>query len=103
LLDLAFIVTHCFIRIIVVDRGLDMWFLVMGLLFIALKVQAVSLVADWPWWGVLSPFGMAVLWWYWADHSGYTKRKVVEKENRRKAARIERQREDLGISRRGRK
>ncbi len=74
-----------------------MWFLGLGLLFILLKVQEMGPVADWPWWGVLAPLGLAVAWWAWADQSGYTKRKVIEKENARKQARIDRQREAMGL------
>ncbi len=74
-----------------------MWFLGLGLLFILFKVQEMGPVAAWPWWAVLSPLGLAVAWWAWADQSGYTKRKVVEKENARKQARIDRQREAMGV------
>ena len=74
-----------------------MWFLGLGLLFIFLKLQELTLVATWPWWAVLSPLGMAVAWWAWADNTGYTKRKAVERENKRKEARIERQREAMGM------
>ena len=44
-----------------------------------------------------SPFAAAVVWWTWADWSGYTKRKAVERENARKQARIDKQREQLGL------
>ena len=40
---------------------------------------------------------LAVAWWAWADASGYTKRKVIEKENARKQERIDRQRSNLGL------
>ena len=46
---------------------------------------------------VLSPFALAVAWWAWADASGYTKRKVVERENARRQARIDRQRSQMGL------
>jgi small Trp-rich protein len=38
-----------------------------------------------------------VVWWTWADWSGYTKRKAVEKENARKQARIDKSKEAIGI------
>lgn len=60
-------------------------------------------MAAWPWWGVLAPFGLAVLWWAWADSSGYTKQRAIDKENKRKAARIERQRESIGMPSRRKK
>jgi small Trp-rich protein len=74
-----------------------MWFLVLGLVLLVMKWQEMGPVAAWDWWWVLSPFALAVAWWAWADSTGYTKRKVVERENQRKAARIERQREKLGM------
>lgn len=77
-----------------------MWFLGLGLLGVALKVLEVGVVANWSWWVVLSPFALAVVWWAWADASGYTKRKVVEKENARRQERIDRQRSRLGTLRR---
>ena len=55
-------------------------------------------MAAFPWWVVLSPFAMAVAWWSWADSSGYTKKKAVERENAKKQARIDKNRENLGIA-----
>ena len=77
-----------------------MWFLGLGLLGIALKLLEVGVVATWSWWVVLSPFALAVAWWAWADASGYTKRRVIEKENARRQERIDRQRSRLGTLRR---
>ena len=74
-----------------------MWFLMLGLLGVALKFFEIGFVATWSWWVVLSPFALAVAWWAWADASGYTKRKVVEKENQRRQDRIDRQRSNLGM------
>jgi small Trp-rich protein len=78
-------------------EGFAMWFLGLGLLALALKYFEVGMVASWSWWIVLSPFAMAVAWWAWADSSGYTKRKVVEREDRRKQARIDRQKTNMGM------
>ena len=66
----------------------------------ALKYFEVGFVAQWSWWVVLIPFGLAAAWWAWADASGYTKRKVVERENARRQERIDRQRSKLGTLRR---
>jgi len=74
-----------------------MLFLLLGLLGLALKYFEVGMVAGWSWWVVLSPFALAVAWWAWADSSGYTKRKVVEREDRRKQARIDRQKANMGL------
>jgi small Trp-rich protein len=74
-----------------------MLFLGLGLILLALKYLAIGPVAEWPWWGVLAPFGLAAAWWTWADWSGYTKRRAVERENARKKARIDKQRDQLGL------
>ncbi|MBJ2158128.1 TIGR04438 family Trp-rich protein [Variovorax sp. IB41] len=74
-----------------------MLFLLLGLLGLGLKYFEVGVVAGWSWWIVLSPFALAVAWWAWADSSGYTKRKVIERENRRKQARIDRQKANMGL------
>jgi len=74
-----------------------MWFLGLGLLGVGLKYFEIGYVATLSWWIVLIPFALAMAWWAWADSSGYTKRKVVERENERKQARIDRQRSNLGL------
>ena len=74
-----------------------MWFLMLGLLGVALKYFEIGFVATLSWWMVLIPFALAIAWWAWADASGYTKRKVVEKENQRRQDRIDRQRSNLGM------
>ena len=73
-----------------------MYFLGIGLVLLALKYLEIGPVALWDWWLVLSPFGLAVLWWAWADGSGYTKRKAMERENARQQARRDRTSEALG-------
>jgi small Trp-rich protein len=74
-----------------------MLFLGLGLILMALKYLEIGPVAAWDWWVVLSPFALAVAWWSWADYTGYTKKKAVEKENKRKQARIDKSREQLGL------
>ncbi|KLN53081.1 TIGR04438 family Trp-rich protein [Variovorax paradoxus] len=74
-----------------------MLLLLLGLLGVGLKYLEVGMVAGWSWWIVLSPFAMAMAWWAWADWSGYTKRKVIEREEARKQARIDRQRSNMGL------
>lgn len=84
-----------------------MWFLMLGVLGVALKYLEIGPIATLSWWIVLIPFPLAMAWWAWADASGYTKRKVIERENIRKEERIDRQRSQLGMltsrSRRNRK
>lgn len=77
-----------------------MYFLSAGVVLLLLKYLEVAPVAGWSWWIVLAPFGLAMLWWAWADTSGYTRRKQMEKMDQRKADRIEKQRKALGLDRR---
>ena len=73
-----------------------MYFLGLGLILLAMKYLEMGPVATWSWLVVLAPFGLAVLWWAWADASGYTKRKAMEREDARRKDRIERNREAMG-------
>ena len=74
-----------------------MYLLGLGLVLLAMKYFEIGFVAAWAWWLVLTPFGLVVLWWYWADSSGYTKRRTMDRENARRNARIDRNREAMGI------
>ena len=53
-----------------------------------------------PWWGVSLPFVIAVLWWQFADSTGWTQRRAMDKMERRKAERRERQMVSLGLNHR---
>jgi small Trp-rich protein len=74
-----------------------MYLLGLGIILLAMKYLAIGPVAAWDWWVVLSPFALAVVWWTWADWSGYTKRKAIEAENEKKQARIDKSKQALGI------
>ena len=74
-----------------------MYFLLIGIVAGVLKYLEMGPFAALPWWMVLSPFGMAVLWWWYADSSGYTKRKEIEKMDKRREDRIEKSREAMGM------
>ena len=73
-----------------------MWFLALGLVGMVLKYLDIGPVGQLAWWMVLIPFALAALWWAYADWSGYTKRRVIERENKRKQARIDRNQSRLG-------
>jgi small Trp-rich protein len=74
-----------------------MYFLGLGVFLLLFKYFEIGPMANWSWWIILAPFGLAVLWWAWADSTGYTKRKAMERENLRKAERIEKQKDALGL------
>jgi small Trp-rich protein len=73
-----------------------MYLLGLGLVFLAMKYLEISPVSAWSWWIVFAPFGLAIAWWWWADTSGYTKRKAMELETAKKKARIDRNKEAIG-------
>ena len=73
-------------------------FVVVGVLLLLAKWQEFGPFVRMPWWVALAPFGIAVLWWEFADASGWTKRRVMEKMEKRKRERREAQMVSLGIS-----
>ena len=74
-----------------------MYLLGLGLILLIMKYLEFGPVATWSWWLVLAPFGMAVLWWAWADWSGYTKKKAMERDDARRQTRIDKTRKTLGM------
>ena len=80
-----------------------MYLLGLGVVLLVLKYLEIGPVAAWSWWWVFSPFVLAVAWWAWADSSGYTKRKAMEREDARRQARIDRNKETIGTHSRKRR
>ncbi|MFN3415721.1 MAG: TIGR04438 family Trp-rich protein [Caldimonas sp.] len=80
-----------------------MYFIVLGVLLIALKLAEFGAAAEWSWWIILSPFALAVAWWAWADASGYTKRRQMDKLEEKKKERRKKNLAALGQEPRKRK
>lgn len=80
-----------------------MYFLGLGVILLVLKYLEIGPVAAWSWWWIFAPFALAVAWWAWADSSGYTKRKAMEREDTRRQARIDRNKEAIGTNYRKRR
>jgi small Trp-rich protein len=59
-----------------------MYLLILGLVLLVLKWCAWGPVASLPWWVVLVPFVLAVVWWRFADWSGYSSRAASAREQR---------------------
>ncbi|BFO54812.1 MULTISPECIES: TIGR04438 family Trp-rich protein [Comamonadaceae] len=74
-----------------------MYTLGLGILLVVLKYLEIGPVAQWSWWWVLSPFAVTAAWWAWADATGYTKRRAMEKIDRRRQDRIDRHKEAMGV------
>ena len=74
-----------------------MAFLILGILMLAMKLAEFGPVANWSWWIVLAPFALAVAWWGFADATGLTQRRAMDKMERLKAQRRDRNLEALGM------
>jgi len=75
-----------------------MWFVVVGCLLLTMKMTEVGFAADWSWGWILLPFGLAVAWWSFADATGMTRRREMDKLDERKQERRRRQMDALGIN-----
>lgn len=73
-----------------------MLFVAIGVILLVLKLVGVAPVADWDWLYVLSPFGLAVAWWAYADASGLTKKREIDRMEARKEARRNKAMEAIG-------
>ena len=75
-----------------------MYLLVIAVILTALKYLEIGPVANMSWYWILGVYGLTVVWWAWADGTGYTKRKAMEKMEERKQARIDKHKEALGMT-----
>ena len=80
-----------------------MYLIVLGVLLLVMKIAEWGPVGEWSWWFVLAPFAGAVVWWAWADKSGWTKRREMDKmEEKRRQRRVENL-DKLGMDAKGRR
>jgi small Trp-rich protein len=75
-----------------------MYMIVLGVVLLVLKVAQFGPVGTWSWFVVLAPFALAVVWWTWADKSGWTKRRAMEKMELKKQNRRNENLATLGLS-----
>jgi small Trp-rich protein len=65
-----------------------MWFVVIGVIVLGMHLAGIgplgAMVFRDDWYIILSPFFLAVIWWAWADTSGWTQRKAMEKVDARR-------------------
>ena len=80
-----------------------MYFLGIGIVLLAMWYLEIGPVGAWPWYVIAIPWALAVLWWWWADATGYTKRKAMEREDARRQARIDKNKEAIGTMRKPRR
>jgi small Trp-rich protein len=75
-----------------------MLFVLLGVALLGLKFFEVAPVSEWDWWLVLLPFAAAVLWWAFADQTGLTKKREMDKMEDRKKARRRKSMVALGLN-----
>ena len=80
-----------------------MYLVVLGVCFLAMKLAEWGPLASWSYWTVLAPFGAAIAWWAYADKSGWTQRRAMEKMEARRGARRRKNLDALGIGGKGRR
>ena len=73
-----------------------MYFVGLGLALMIMKYMEFGPVSNLSWLWMLSPFALAVAWWSWADSSGYSAKRAMERETKRKTDRINVNRENIG-------
>ncbi len=87
-----------------------MWFVVIGVAMLVMNLAGIGPVGEWVWgWGekglfILVPFGLAAVWWAWADMSGLTQKRAMAADDAKRAARRQKAVDSLGLQKpRGRK
>lgn len=69
-----------------------------GTILLILKFAEVGPFTELSWWWVALPYAAIVVWWGFADSSGWTQRKAMDKMEERKVKRRERAMEALGLN-----
>ena len=69
----------------------------LGAILLILKLLEIDPVTGWSWYWVLGPFAAAVVWWVWADNTGWTQRRAIDRMEKRKVERRERDMAALGL------
>lgn len=80
-----------------------MYLVVLGVLLLAMKLTEIGPAGQWSYWAVLWPFAGAVIWWAYADKSGWTKRREMDKMEERKKMRRQTNLEALGMDEKARR
>ena len=79
-----------------------MYLVILGAVLIGLNLADIGPTAKWNWqlfgdlWKFVVPFLLAVVWWAWADKSGWTKRREMDKMDQKKKDRRAQNMEALG-------
>ncbi|WP_341890839.1 TIGR04438 family Trp-rich protein [Variovorax sp. YR752] len=86
-----------------------MYFIILGVIIILMHFLGFGPPAGWTWnltgdlWKFCLPFALAAVWWAFADSTGYTKRREMEKMDERKRQRRDQNLEALGMDKTARR
>ncbi len=72
-----------------------MYLLLIAVILTVLKYMEIAPVAEWSWWVIIGFYAATAAWWQFADASGYSKRKSMEKEDAVRQSRRDRNRKAL--------
>jgi small Trp-rich protein len=79
-----------------------MWFVVVGVILQVMNLAGIGPVGAWTWrdhWIEMGlPFALAMAWWFWADTSGWTQRKAMEKVDAKRQSRVDKHMNALGMA-----
>ena len=67
-----------------------MYLLLIAVLLTVLKYMEIAPVADWSWWVIIGVYAATAVWWQVADATGYSKRKSMEREEKIRQDRLQR-------------
>lgn len=70
---------------------------IIGVLLGAAWLAGIAPISELDWWWLLLPFGAAVAWWAFADSTGVTQRRAMQKMEDRKVERRQRAMVHLGL------
>jgi small Trp-rich protein len=82
---------------------LHMLFVIIGVVLIAMNLLGIGPPAAWNWqftgdlWKFLWPFGLALAWWVYADSTGMTQRREMDKMDAKRLDRRRKAMEALGL------
>ncbi len=67
-----------------------MYLLIVAVILTILKYMEIDPVASWDWWIIIGVYAVTAVWWQVADATGYSKRKSMEREEKIRQDRLQR-------------
>jgi small Trp-rich protein len=80
-----------------------MVFVIVGVILVVCNLMDWGPVGAWNWeisgdlWKFVLPFVLATVWWIWSDVMGWTKRKAMNNDAKRKRDRLDRNIDAMGL------